>query len=186
MQPIVRKVDKQLLQSGVALLRFAEVAAVEADVAEDAAAVLAAQLFAVFVFKVRQANINELADIGFVAVLEKVVERTLLGNLEPFAAHGPLCTLRIAVVALEVLLVFRLADIADVLQEQRREDVVLVLTGVNHAPEGVAGLPYDFVNLFLCNFTVHLYIFLSIYNRLFAGGAPRWPCRGPVRGDAGG
>lgn len=98
-------------------------------------------------------------------MLEEVVERTLLGNLESFAAHGPLGTLRVAVVTLEVLLVFRFADVADVLQEQYRENVVLVLAGVNHAPEGVAGLPYDFVNLFLCNFTVHLYIFLLIYNR---------------------
>ena len=154
-----------MFQPGVALLRFAKVAAVEADVAEDAAAVLAAQLFAVGKFEVGQRNVDQFADIGLVAVLEEVVERTLLGNLEPFAAHGPLGTLRIAVVALEVLLVFRLADVADVLQEQHRENVVLVLAGVNHAPEGVAGLPYDFVNLFLCNFTVHLCIFLSIYNR---------------------
>ena len=74
LQPLVREVDKQLFQSGVALLRFAEVAAVETDVAEDAAAVLAAQLFAVIVFKIRQTDVDLLSDIWIVAVLEEVVE----------------------------------------------------------------------------------------------------------------
>src|SRR5690606_3916202 len=61
-------------------------------------------------------------------------------------------------------------EVRNVLQEQHDEDVVLVLAGIDGAPEGVARRPGGLVDLLLCNLVGHQAI--SFWSAAFAA-SPR-------------
>ena len=154
------EVYKQVFQACVFLFRLAEVGAVEADVAEDAAAVLAAHLLAVGVFKLGQRHVDKLADVVVGAVAEQIVERTLLGHHETLVPHGAGGALPVALILLKMLGILGFVDIADVLQEEHSQDVVLILARVNESAERVAGFPYNPVYLCLVDFWCFHYFML--------------------------
>ena len=152
------EVLQHVLEAAVAVLGPAEIGlGIEVDVAEHAF-----ELGAVGVFDLLQRDVDQLADIGFVPLFIEVVEARAFGQDETLALQAPADA---DVVAAELLLVgFEVVvpEIGNVFQEQHHKDVVLVLPGIDDAPEGVAGRPCRLVDFLLCKFVVHLQIPLEI------------------------
>src|SRR5690606_11383438 len=143
----VGEVLEQHLQARVSLAGLAEVGfAVEVDVAEDAL-----QLGLVGVLDLLQGLVDELSEVGLVALLLEVVVARALGEDEAFALEAAADALVVVAVALLELGVVLGPDVGDVLEEEHDEQVVLVLAGVDGAAEGVAGAPEDCIDFILAH-----------------------------------
>ena len=163
---------QQLLEAAVAVLGLAEIGlAVEVDVAEDAF-----QLGLVLLFDGVQGDVDQLADIGRVALF---VEAVVIGQ-EPVLHLARLMVLQLGIgedealalqpaadarvvvaVLLAVLFEVVVPEVGDVFQEQHHQDVVLVLRRIDNAPEGVACGPRRVVDVLLVDLSVHLLYSLS-------------------------
>src|SRR5690606_13931703 len=83
-----------------------------------------------------------------------------LGEDETLALQTTTDTGFVATILLSIGLDVVVPVIGNVLQEQHHKDVVLVLTGIDNAPEGVAGRPRRLVDLLLRELVGH-FDFLS-------------------------
>ena len=160
------EIAQQVFQPTVAVLGLAEVRlAVEVDVAEHAF-----KLGFVGLLDMVQHDVDQLAEVGRLAPLKQGIEvgQETIGDLaglfileldigqdEALALQLAADTLFVVPVFLLVLGVVVGPLIADVLQEQHHQDVVLVLRRVDDAAEGVAGGPGGVVNFLLRNLVCH-------------------------------
>ena len=88
-----------------------------------------------------------------------------LGNFRPVALTASLdlsnqCSFRssVALVLLAVFLSFILPKVGEILQEQHRKDVVLVLGWIDRATKRIARLPNDRVDFRLRKFLCHIFV----------------------------
>ena len=147
---------QHILEPAVAILDPTEIGfGIEVDVAEHTF-----QLGAVGVLDLLQGDVDLLANIGFVPLFVEVVEAGTLRQDEPLALQPAANTRPVTAVLLAVALDVVVPEIRDVLQEQHHQDVVLVLTGIDDAPEGIASRPSRLVNLLLRELVGHV-AFLS-------------------------
>ena len=151
------EIGEQIFQPGILLLGLAQIGRIETDVAEDAAAVFAAHLLAVGILEVGQRHVDELANVVGRAVLVEVVERTGLGHHEALVTHGTGRPLPVALVALQIFGILGFVDIADILQEEHRQHIILILAGVDDASKGIAGFPDYPIDLRLACFRLNLH-----------------------------
>ena len=138
---ILEEVD----EAAVAVLHPSEVGfRVEVDVAENAF-----ELRTVRVLDLLQGDVDQLANIRFSTPFVQIVETRTVGQDEALAFQPATDPALVIPVTLPKTLHAVVPQVRDVLEEQHHEDVVLVLTGIDDAPEGVAGGPGGLVDLLL-------------------------------------
>src|SRR5690606_22721249 len=115
-------------------------------------------------------DVDQLADIGLVPLGVEVVEAGALWQDEALALEAAANAGHVVAILLAVGLEMVVPEVRNVLQEQHDEDVVLVLAGIDGAPEGVAGRPGGLIDLLLGNLIGHQAI--SFWSAAFAA-SPR-------------
>ena len=142
---------QQVFEAAVAVFGAAKTGfGVEVDVAEDAL-----QLGAVDVLDGLKGDIDQLADVGGVALGVEVIEACTLGQDEPLPLQAPADARLVVAILLAIGCLVVLPKVGDGLQEQHHQDVVLVLPRINGAPKGVAGGPGGLVDLLLGDWVGH-------------------------------
>ena len=142
----LREILEEVLQTAVAVLRPAEIRfRVEGDVAEDPL-----ELGAVSILDVLQYDVDQFADVGFVALLVELPEARPLRHHEALGLEAATDAGLVAAVPLPVGLDVVVPEVRDVIQEQHHEDVVFVLAGVDDALEGFAGVPGGWGGISIC------------------------------------
>ena len=106
------------------------------------------QLSAVVFFDVVQCHIDFLADFSVVPVGIEIVEGGLLVHCKAFPAHGPFHPAHIPVILFDIPFAPLFGNIAEVLYEQHREDIVFIAGTVDFAAETITGVPQDLFNIF--------------------------------------
>ncbi len=144
-QARIVEIGEQVLQSDIALFGLSQGGfGVEADVAEHSF-----QLRYVFFFNSHQSLIDDLAQVGCIALFVKGVIVRAFGEHKAFPAHAPEKAFFVLAVLGFVLVVVVSPHVRDIFDEQHHQDIVLVFGGIDRTAEGVAGFPEDVVDFVL-------------------------------------
>lgn len=141
----VVEIIEQIFQPLVAIFGPAQGGfGVEVDVAKDAL-----QLLPVGLFDLLQGDVDDLAQVGFVALLVERLKGRFLWQAKLLPVEPALNALRIPGKLLLILLIFIPPHIGDVAHEQHDQDIVFVFAGVYRAAKGVTRFPEDGIDFFL-------------------------------------